>query len=344
VIPADVVIGGWFFLLGAVFGSFMNVVVYRGGRRESLLGFSHCPKCGAAIRWHDNIPVFGWLLLRGKCRDCRQPISFRYPVVEFVTGALFFVLAAVELLTGGANLPLFRDRDIWIFGLVVTNWAAIWMYPFHALLLAALFCWGLIRVDGFSIPKWHVAIVWLVGVIVTSNWPLVYPLKFHFRDPISLHFSPDSMLGMKLAGLGFLTGAVVALPLGLVPWEADARGDRGKQFWAIFAAFTSIGLYLGWEAVLSITAITAILRMMYAIATRFYSPLRGVPLIMDLLVATIIHLCFWDWLWDIRWWPGVTSGRFDAPWLVNVAGITAAGIVLLLANRLEKWKSSKQSS
>jgi leader peptidase (prepilin peptidase) / N-methyltransferase len=77
-------------LLGLVVGSFLNVVIYRLPRHESLVRPpSHCPACSSLVRWHDNVPVFGWLMLRGKCRDCGQRISVRYPLVEGMTGVAF---------------------------------------------------------------------------------------------------------------------------------------------------------------------------------------------------------------------------------------------------------------
>ena len=77
-------------LLGLCLGSFLNVVVYRLPRHESLVRpGSHCPGCGAAIRWYDNIPVVSWLALRGKCRACGTDISPRYIIVEAVTGVAF---------------------------------------------------------------------------------------------------------------------------------------------------------------------------------------------------------------------------------------------------------------
>jgi leader peptidase (prepilin peptidase)/N-methyltransferase len=80
----------WSLLLGLVIGSFLNVVIYRVPRRESLVRpASHCPGCGMAIRSYDNIPVVSWLLLRGRCRSCHSPISARYPLVECITGAAF---------------------------------------------------------------------------------------------------------------------------------------------------------------------------------------------------------------------------------------------------------------
>ncbi len=76
-------------LTGLVFGSFLNVVAYRLPLGESLVvPASHCPGCGTAIKPYDNIPVLGWLLLRGRCRACREAISARYPLVEAATAAL----------------------------------------------------------------------------------------------------------------------------------------------------------------------------------------------------------------------------------------------------------------
>jgi leader peptidase (prepilin peptidase)/N-methyltransferase len=76
-------------LFGAVVGSFLNVVAYRLPRGESLVRPpSRCPGCGVGIRPYDNVPVLGWVLLRGRCRSCRAPISSRYPVVEALTAAL----------------------------------------------------------------------------------------------------------------------------------------------------------------------------------------------------------------------------------------------------------------
>jgi len=86
----------WYFLLifsfvmGTVMGSFANVLIYRLPRAESvMLPGSHCPVCNSPIRWFDNIPVLSYLMLRGQCRTCGEPISWRYPAVEFVTGLLF---------------------------------------------------------------------------------------------------------------------------------------------------------------------------------------------------------------------------------------------------------------
>jgi len=76
-------------VLGAIVGSFLNVVVYRLPRHESLVTpASHCPRCGTPVKPYDNIPILSWLVLRGHCRGCGEPISARYPLVEALTAAL----------------------------------------------------------------------------------------------------------------------------------------------------------------------------------------------------------------------------------------------------------------
>jgi leader peptidase (prepilin peptidase)/N-methyltransferase len=82
-------------VLGLAVGSFLNVVIHRVPRGESLLRpGSHCPACAAPVRPRHNVPLLGWLVLRGRCADCRAPISARYPLVEAATAALFVAVAA----------------------------------------------------------------------------------------------------------------------------------------------------------------------------------------------------------------------------------------------------------
>lgn len=94
-------------LLGAIVGSFLNVVAYRLPRGESLSRpRSRCPACEVPIRTYDNVPVFSWLLLRGRCRSCRAPISARYPIVEAATAALCALVVVVEGPTARALLGI----------------------------------------------------------------------------------------------------------------------------------------------------------------------------------------------------------------------------------------------
>ncbi|MDO5581174.1 MAG: prepilin peptidase [Planctomycetia bacterium] len=86
-------------ILGGAIGSFLNVVIWRIPEGMSLITPpSHCPKCGHQIRVYDNVPVFGWIFLGGKCRDCRQPISLRYPLVEAICMVIPIFLASAFLI------------------------------------------------------------------------------------------------------------------------------------------------------------------------------------------------------------------------------------------------------
>ena len=81
------------FILGCCFGSFINVVIKRLPKNESIVSpRSKCFNCGYQIRWFDNIPIFSWILLSGKCRNCKKKISLTYPLIEFFTG-FFFILS-----------------------------------------------------------------------------------------------------------------------------------------------------------------------------------------------------------------------------------------------------------
>jgi len=83
------------FVFGACIGSFVNVVIHRLPRRESLVApRSRCPSCRATIAWYDNLPLASWLLLRGRCRQCGGNIDARYPIVELLTGFIAYGLHA----------------------------------------------------------------------------------------------------------------------------------------------------------------------------------------------------------------------------------------------------------
>ena len=83
-------------VVGAVFGSFLNVCILRWGaepKQSVVRPPSRCPRCGAGVAWYDNVPVLSWLVLRGRCRSCGEPISIQYPLVELATGLLWALMA-----------------------------------------------------------------------------------------------------------------------------------------------------------------------------------------------------------------------------------------------------------
>ena len=123
--------------LGLIFGSFLNVCISRLPKGESIVHpRSRCPQCGATIRWYDNIPVLSWLFLRGRCRDCKQPIPWRYPLVEVAVGLVFLFAANriwfslfIEHHSNDVNLSDWRWSAInlailgfLLIGLIVIDW------------------------------------------------------------------------------------------------------------------------------------------------------------------------------------------------------------------------------
>lgn len=183
------VTAGWLGFIGACLGSFLNVVAYRMPQGMSVVWKpSHCPKCGHAIRAYDNVPVLGWLWLKGKCRDCGQPISPRYAVVELVMGLAFFSLAYAELFTGGANLPGGPITEFTgaLENVIQPQWPLLSVYAFHGLLLSLVMGMALIDGNGQRIPAGLllfglvcvVAFRWLAPgsvtpLLVTSESPIV---------------------------------------------------------------------------------------------------------------------------------------------------------------------------
>lgn len=122
---------GWGALLGAVVGSFLNVVIARVPEGRSVVHpRSACPRCGAFIAWYDNVPVLSWVLLRARCRGCKAPISARYPLVEALVAALAGLAVARHGLSPAALAELtfeallvalaFIDLDTWLLPFVLT--------------------------------------------------------------------------------------------------------------------------------------------------------------------------------------------------------------------------------
>ena len=99
--------GTCIFILGLLIGSFLNVLIYRLPRHESfVMSSSHCTNCGNPIKWYDLIPVISYIILRGKCRNCKSKISIQYPVIELLNAVLYltiYVFLKLKLIT----IPLY---------------------------------------------------------------------------------------------------------------------------------------------------------------------------------------------------------------------------------------------
>ncbi len=156
----------WVFVFGAIIGSFLNVVVYRLPRGLSLnYPPSRCPKCEHGIRWYHNVPIIGWLMLRGKCYDCGNKISPRYPLVELLTGLMFVGLAYVDVYVPWMTGKIVADRaaNEQSLGLVLAAYATHLFVS--SCLLAAVF----MRFDGQRVPA-ILAVPSIVIALVTVSF------------------------------------------------------------------------------------------------------------------------------------------------------------------------------
>ncbi len=165
----------WVVAFSASIGSFLNVVVYRMplGKSLSAKG-SHCVWCNTKIRSQDNIPIVGWLLLRGRCFKCRLPISGRYPLVETLTATCGLILFMMTVQINGLGLPqVIPYRGNWHFWLMNASPAAsIVLYFYFVVLMSTLMAIAWINYDQNRVPVRLIAWVAGAGLLL----PLTYKL------------------------------------------------------------------------------------------------------------------------------------------------------------------------
>jgi leader peptidase (prepilin peptidase)/N-methyltransferase len=152
------------FAFGAVWGSFLNVVIARVPHGRSIVRpGSSCPKCGTPIKWHDNIPIVGWLRLRAKCRACGQPISARYPLVE-----LLMALLSVALYRLFGPTPAYLGYFVFVAALVALAYIDLdtWLLP-HEI------TWPLLAL-GLLSPLWNRQLSWTDALVGGATGVLVF--------------------------------------------------------------------------------------------------------------------------------------------------------------------------
>jgi leader peptidase (prepilin peptidase) / N-methyltransferase len=225
-------------LIGALIGSFLNVVIHRVPLGESLVSpGSHCPHCNSPVRTRDNVPVLSWLLLRGRCRDCGGRISPRYPAVEALTAASFAAVVAVRGF----------DADLWL------------ELPFVACLIAL----AGIDLDHQLLPNkivYPMAVWGIAATAIVQSGDLVEHLiagaaAFAFLLAAVLAYPSGMGMGdVKLAGamgvylglsvipamlVAFLTGTVVGLTI------IAREGAQARKKAVPFGIFLALGGLVG---------------------------------------------------------------------------------------------------
>ena len=154
-ISMQILAGGYFFVVGSCFASFLNVVAWRVPRGQSIIGHSRCPYCHNRLRLRDNFPIIGWLRNQGQCRFCEAPISPRYLIVEAFLGTVFLMIGLATLATGGITLPI-RPPNLGMGFeryLFHPKWDLLQIIMGQLALLLFLFTFMLIELERFRIPQ-----------------------------------------------------------------------------------------------------------------------------------------------------------------------------------------------
>ena len=287
------------FMIGACVGSFLNVVIYRVPQKASvLIEPSYCPGCKTKIIPRDNLPLLGWLNLKGQCRQCQIPIPMRYPAVELTVGLALLTLYFVELISGGVNLPARTPNPyagvLWI--LFYTKWDLVGFYLYHSALLCTVFSWGMISFDGHRVPRFTVMISLAVFAALQFCFPGLQLLNG--LQPGTKGLITTAMLVATTCGLGLTSGLCAGWITGKL------TGVFGtKPALNCIPAWLLIGLALGWQAVAGIFVLLHIWQFMTHIHRAFLDPnsdytLRLKRLDLALSAFLLLHHCVWRSIWN----------------------------------------------
>lgn len=228
----DIGVVGFFlvssFLFGICLGSFLNVCIWRLPLGESVATApSHCPKCGTPIRWFDNIPIVSWLVLRGRCRSCKAPISPRYVIVEALTGILFALLL---LKVGATQQPPFTA--LLYFTMAMLCVTTVWIDFEHRLIP-----------DATTYPAM------LLGLAASVAFPSVWGVKSHLLS------------GALALGSGAVAGGALAL------FAVAGRSIAGREVlgWGDVKFAAAAGILLGLPGALFSVLAGSLLGTLYGV-------------------------------------------------------------------------------
>jgi len=341
--PAWIVLT-YLFVIGATVGSFLNVCVYRIPTQDRLIDQlkslsnrpSHCPRCQTDIRWFDNVPIFGWLKLRGRCRACRMWISPRYPLIELFNGLLWVLVFWMEVPLGmHASLRdscLYSDLGPQCFpglGTLSPEWFVTLRFLFHIVLVEALLVASLIDFDLKIIPdattlpamlfavlassiiaRTHLVPVWFQGANMEQSFSAISPEWMHpllrgGQVPAwitafpHLHGFVVSITGLLVGG-GIVWGVRI---LGKWALKQEAMGFGDVILMAM------IGAFIGWQATLIaffIAPMCAIAVVAWTVVVNLGNRVFGrkepfdqmIPYGPYLSLGTLITLLFWKQIFE----------------------------------------------
>ncbi|MGI8660196.1 MAG: prepilin peptidase [Thermoleophilaceae bacterium] len=233
-------------VLGTLVGSFLNVVVHRLPRGESVVHpRSRCPACGTQLAERDNVPVISWLVLRGRCRSCGVAISPRYPLVELATGLAF---AAVVVIAG------FDIDLVWQLPLVAALLAAAAIDLEHRIIpnkiVAPLVVWGALTAFALRLDE-------LPGLAIAGGGAFAFLLVTALVNPAGMGMGDVKLAGAMGLYLGasivpamfvaFLAGSLIGV--GIIAVKGGAGRKTGVPFGPFLALGGIVGLLAGAELI-----------------------------------------------------------------------------------------------
>ena len=261
---------GFFSLFfGLCIGSFLNVCIWRVPRGESIVRpGSHCPKCNAPIRWYQNIPVLSWLFLRGRCANCKKPISFRYTLVELLTGLLFLAVYLQWTLPAPLKLVPIESPA---------------MIPCYWLLLAGLIVGTFVDFEHFIIPDSVTLGGMAVGPVLCCLVPQLQGEIVWYRGLLG------SIVG-EAVGFGTLF---------LIGWLGEKAFKKEAMGFGDVKLLGAIGAFLGWRAALFVIFASSLLGSVCGLALmacRGVKMQSRIPFGPYLAAGAVIWLFWGEWL------------------------------------------------
>ena len=208
------------FIFGITIGSFLNVCIYRIPLGESIVTApSHCMTCGWKLKWYDMVPVFSWLVLGGKCRNCKSKISVQYPIIEGVNGILYVMICAVNGLEWSSVIYCFMASALLVLSII--DWRT-YEIPFG--INVFLFVLGVVMtiLDRGNLAE-H-----LIGMICVSGLLGILYLLTGGRaiggGDIKLMFACGLILGWKLILLALFLGCIIGSVVHIIRMSVKKAG------------------------------------------------------------------------------------------------------------------------
>ena len=208
------------FIFGITIGSFLNVCIYRIPLGESIVTSpSHCMTCGWKLKWYDMVPVFSWLVLGGKCRNCKSKISVQYPIIEGVNGILYVMICAVNGLEWSSVIYCFMASALLVLSII--DWRT-YEIPFG--INVFLFVLGI----AMTILDRGNLVEHLIGMICVSGLLGILYLLTGGRaiggGDIKLMFACGLILGWKLILLAFFLGCIIGSVVHIIRMSVKKAG------------------------------------------------------------------------------------------------------------------------